>query len=287
MRVAVHGRLRNGADKERFEEVLAAIVREFETVAFSEELLAILPANDLTALSQEELRRGAFDMLISVGGDGTILESVRKVGGSGTPILGVNVGRLGFLASTPFENCQSAFKAILEGRFVVEDRTLVRAETSMRLFGNDNFALNEISVHKSATSSMLVVHAYLDDFFLNTYWADGLIVSTPTGSTGYSLSAGGPIVVPSTNTLVLTPIAPHNLNVRPLVVSSNRKIRLKVEATEPNFLISLDSQSQIVATNVEISISEAPFTVGLVRFGDQDYFETLRNKLMWGIDRRN
>jgi len=287
MRVAVHGRLRSGADQERFRGVLSNILKKFGSVSFSDELMAAMPHLGADALPLSELRGGQFDMLISVGGDGTILESVRKVGASGTPILGVNIGRLGFLASTPSENCNAAFDSILQNRFMVDERTLVQAETQTRPFGTDNFALNEVSVHKSATSSMLVVHAYLDDFFLNTYWADGLIVSTPTGSTGYSLSAGGPIVVPSTNNLVLTPIAPHNLNVRPLVISSNRRITLKVEATEPNFLISLDSQSKVVETNVEIAITQASFKVGLVRFGDQDYFETLRNKLMWGIDRRN
>lgn len=134
---------------------------------------------------------------------------------------------------------------------------------------------------------MLVVNAYLDDFFLNTYWADGLIVATPTGSTGYSLSTGGPIVAPGTSNFIITPIAPHNLNVRPLVIGDNRTITLRVDSTDPSFMVSLDSQSKIVSSEVEIRVSKADFKVGLIRFGPNDYFETLREKLMWGHDRRN
>ena len=215
------------------------------------------------------------------------MESVRKVGQSGIPILGVNTGRLGFLSSTPFEELEQAFLNVKDGGFQVDYRTLVQAETEDNLFGDENYALNEVSVHKSATSSMVVVNAYLDDFFLNTYWADGLIISTPTGSTGYSLSTGGPIVAPGTNNFIITPIAPHNLNVRPLVISDARKITLKIVDADPNFMISLDSQSKVVKSDVEIHVSKANFQVGLVRFGPNDYFDTLRGKLMWGIDSRN
>ena len=206
---------------------------------------------------------------------------------SAIPILGVNTGRLGFLASTPFEELEQALERLVGGNFQVDQRTLVKAETQIGLFRNENFALNEVSVHKSATSSMVVVKAYLDDFFLNTYWADGLIISTPTGSTGYSLSAGGPIIAPGTSNFIITPIAPHNLNVRPLVIGDDRRITLKIEDIDPNFMISLDSQSKVVNSDVEIQISKADFKVGLIRFGAHDYCDTLRGKLMWGHDRRN
>lgn len=287
MRVAVHGRLRFEKDRPRLISVLETLNKCFDEVFYSESLAQLESVEADRIINSDKLSTNQFDVLVSVGGDGTILDSVRKVSQSGTPILGVNTGRLGFLSSTPFEELEQAFLKVKNGEFQVDHRTLVKAETNDNLFGDDNYALNEVSVHKSATSSMVVVNAYLDDFFLNTYWADGLIISTPTGSTGYSLSTGGPIVAPGTNNFIITPIAPHNLNVRPLVVSDDRKITLKIEDTDPNFMISLDSQSQVVKSHVELQVSKAEFQVGLVRFGPNDYFDTLRGKLMWGIDRRN
>jgi NAD+ kinase len=267
--------------------VLETLNKCFDEVFYTQTLAQLEGVDSNQVISSDKISADQFDVLVSVGGDGTILESVRKVGQSGIPILGVNTGRLGFLSSTPFEELEQAFLKVKKGDFQVDYRTLVKAETHDNLFGDDNYALNEVSVHKSATSSMVVVNAYLDDFFLNTYWADGLIISTPTGSTGYSLSTGGPIVAPGTNNFIITPIAPHNLNVRPLVISDDRKITLKIENTDPNFMISLDSQSQVVKSHVELQVSKAEFQVGLVRFGPNDYFDTLRGKLMWGIDRRN
>ncbi len=287
MKVAVHGRLRFETDRPRMVSVLNSLQQRFEGVFYSKSLLALDGISSQNALESEQLSAGEYDVLVSIGGDGTILDSVRKVGRSGVPIFGVNTGRLGFLSSTPFEELEQALEKLTSGQFEVDKRTLVKAETSTELFGTENYALNEVSVHKSSTSSMLVVHAYLDDLFLNTYWADGLIIATPTGSTGYSLSAGGPIIATGTNNFIITPIAPHNLNVRPLVISDNRKVRLIIEKNDPQFMISLDSQSQIVNSDVEISVAKADFEVGLVRFGTNDYFDTLREKLMWGIDRRN
>ncbi len=287
MKVAVHGRLRFETDRPRMVSVLNSLQQRFEEVFYSKSLLALDGIFSQNALASEQLSEGEYDVLVSVGGDGTILDSVRKVGRSGVPIFGVNTGRLGFLSSTPFEELEQALQKLASGQFEVDKRTLVKAETSNDLFGAENYALNEVSVHKSTTSSMLVVHAYLDDLFLNTYWADGLIIATPTGSTGYSLSAGGPIIATGTNNIIITPIAPHNLNVRPLVISDNRKVRLIIEKNDPQFMISLDSQSQIVNSDVEIIVAKADFEVGLVRFGTNDYFDTLREKLMWGIDRRN
>ena len=287
MRVAVHGRLRYEKDRPRLISVLETLSKCFDEVYYSESLAQLEGVESSRIISADKFSAKEFDVLVSVGGDGTILESVRKVAQSGIPILGVNTGRLGFLSSTPFEELEQAFLKVKGGNFQVDYRTLVQAETKDNLFGDENYALNEVSVHKSATSSMVVVNAYLDDFFLNTYWADGLIISTPTGSTGYSLSTGGPIVAPGTNNFIITPIAPHNLNVRPLVISDARKITLKIVDADPNFMISLDSQSKVVKSDVEIHVSKANFQVGLVRFGPNDYFDTLRGKLMWGIDSRN
>ena len=288
MRIAVHGRLRFESDQERLAAILSTLNNKFRTVSLTKELAnatGVSASNSI--IENPKIQKGEFDLIVSIGGDGTLLETVRKVGHSNTPILGVNTGRLGFLASTPFEEFEQAVERVLKGEFQIDRRTLVKAETGIDLFGRDNYALNEVSVHKSATSSMVVINAYLDDFFLNTYWADGLIISTPTGSTGYSLSAGGPIIAPSTNNLIITPIAPHNLNVRPLVISDSRTVSLRIESTDPSFLISIDSQSKIVSSEVEIRVSKAEFEVGLVRFEAHDYFDTLRSKLMWGIDRRN
>ncbi|MCB9186257.1 MAG: NAD kinase [Flavobacteriales bacterium] len=287
MRVAVHGRLRYEADRPRLEAIFQLLNQRFEEVFYTPDLAEIDGIGNGSVIQNTRFEKDQFDVLVSIGGDGTILDSVRKVGRSAIPIFGVNTGRLGFLASTPFEELGQMLDRVKNGDFQVDQRTLVQASTKQNLFGEDNFALNEVSVHKSATSSMLVVKAFLDDFFLSTYWADGLIVSTPTGSTGYSLSTGGPIIAPSTSNIIITPIAPHNLNVRPLVINDNTRITLKIEDNDPDFMISLDSQSKVVGTDVEIQVSKADFTVGLVRFGEFDYFETLRSKLMWGHDRRN
>ncbi|HAP68776.1 MAG TPA: NAD kinase [Flavobacteriales bacterium] len=287
MQIAVHGRLRFESDRPRLQAVLNVLNQKFQSISYTQELAEIggLPMDGV--IPTEKFRKDQFDALVCIGGDGTILESVRKVGNSGIPILGVNAGRLGFLASTPLEELEQAFEKLKTGDFQVDERTLVKAETDDNLFGGDNYALNEVSVHKNATSSMIVVNAYLDDFFLNTYWADGLIISTPTGSTGYSLSAGGPIIAPGTSNFVITPIAPHNLNVRPLVIADNRKVTLRIGDADPSFMMSLDSQSNIISSEVEIRVSKADFQVGLIRFGTNDYFDTLRGKLMWGIDKRN
>jgi len=287
MRVVVHGRLRYASDKPQLEQIVTQIGLMFEQVQFTTSLAASIDLDPETIIHPTEIPKGDLDVMISVGGDGTLLDSVRIVGRSGIPILGVNTGRLGFLASTPFEELEQALLKLRNGDFHVEARSLVQADTDSDLFGTGNFALNEVSVHKSATSSMLIVKAYLDDFFLNTYWADGLIISTPTGSTGYSLSTGGPIVSPETNNIIISPIAPHNLNVRPLVVSDTRSITLRIEDTDPQFMVSLDSQSRIVSSDVEIRISKADFTIGLIRFRPNEYFDTLRSKLMWGHDLRN
>lgn len=287
MRIAVHGRLRDISDRSRYRSILETILGRFEDVRCTQPLAELIDIPKAKILDDSAFKKSEFDFLISVGGDGTILESVRKVGRSGIPILGVNAGRMGFLASTPHEKLEEALNRLISDNYFVAKRSLVQATTTNDLFGEQNFALNEVSVHKNATSSMIVVHAYLDNFFLNSYWADGLIVSTPTGSTGYSLSVGGPIVSPTTENLVITPIAPHNLNVRPLVVDLDRKITLKVEQKDPNFLVSLDSDSRALDQSTTIEITRADFRVGLVRFEKDDYFQTLRTKLMWGIDKRN
>lgn len=228
-----------------------------------------------------------IDILISVGGDGTFLETINIVRDSGIPILGVNTGRLGFLASTSKENIKAALEDIKADKFRLQQRSMLTLITEQDLFGEDNFALNELTVHKKETSSMITIHTYIDDLYLNSYWADGLIVATPTGSTAYSLSCGGPIMVPGALDYVITPIAPHNLNVRPVVVPDSRTIRLKIEGRGRDFLCSLDSRSVTIDSSIELEVKKANFQINVIQTEGQNFLNTIRNKMMWGLDRRN
>lgn len=227
------------------------------------------------------------DMLFSIGGDGTFLEAVTFVRNSGTPIVGINSGRLGFLADISRDELPLALEEIKHGRYKVKDLSLLELTTPAGLIDEFNFALNEFAVHKQDSSSMITIHTYLDNEYLNSYWADGLIVSTPTGSTAYSLSVGGPIMHPASQGIIITPIAPHNLTVRPLVVPDKMELTLKVEGRGGKFLASLDSRSVIVDEGTVLKIRKAGFPINMVERTDQSFYSTLRNKLMWGADKRN
>ncbi len=227
------------------------------------------------------------DCVISLGGDGTLLETVTHVGASELPILGINTGRLGFLATTTQDKIKNAVKSIYAGNFHLERRSLVQLISDKNLFNGLNFGLNEFAIMKKDTSSMIVVHTYLDNEYLNSYWADGLIVATPTGSTGYSLSCGGPVVVPLSNNLIITPVSPHNLTVRPLIVSDNSIISFKIEGRADNFLVSLDSRSETVDASVRMAVRKCPFHAKLIRAEGYNFMDTLRQKLNWGLDVRN
>lgn len=227
------------------------------------------------------------DCLISIGGDGTLLSTIHFVRDSEIPVLGVNAGRLGFLSHVSADQVAEAIEDLLDRKYSIDNRSLIKVSSPQQDFGEFPFALNEATIHKKDTSSMVRIHAYLDDTYINTYWADGLIVCTPTGSTAYSLSCNGPIVMPGSENFTLTPIAPHNLNVRPLVVPNHHKLRLRAEGREPNFLMALDSVSHSVDANTDIIIENASFTLNLVNLEGRSFFNTIRNKLMWGIDRRN
>ena len=227
------------------------------------------------------------DYLISLGGDGTLLEAVTLIQHKEIPILGINAGRLGFMASIPIEKSISSIEAVLDGKFFIENRNLVCCKTDNDLFGELNFGLNELAIQKRDTSSMIVVHAYLDGEFLNSYWADGLIVATPTGSTGYSLSCGGPLLMPLTNNFILAPVNPHNLNVRPLIVPDSSTLTFELEGRSNKVLISLDSRSISAPTKTKITVSKADFLCKLVQVEGYNYFNTLRSKLNWGFDTRN
>jgi NAD+ kinase len=231
----------------------------------------------------------SFDMLISIGGDGTILRAATLVRDSGVPILGINAGRLGFLATVQKENIAEFMQFVIEKKYTLSKRTLLSLSCSPNneSIQDINFAMNEITVSRKDTTSMITIDTYLNDEFLNSYWADGLIISTPTGSTGYSLSCGGPILTPDVKSLVITPIAPHNLNARPLVVPDETEIRLKVSGREENYLVSLDSRITSVKNESILTIKKTPFQINMVEIPEETFLKTLRTKLLWGEDKRN
>lgn len=225
--------------------------------------------------------------LLSIGGDGTLLKSMLTLRNKSVPVIGINTGRLGFLSAISRTEIEQAIDSLLSGEYDIEERSVLQFEDGQDLFGDFNYALNEITVTKMDSSSMITIHTYLNDEYLTSYWADGLIISTPTGSTAYSLSLGGPILPPNSDSFVITPIAPHNLTMRPIVVPDNSRIRLSVEGRGQQFLCSLDSRSEAVNFPGEIIIRKANFNVKTLKLAGHDFFSTLRNKLMWGTDRRN
>ena len=241
----------------------------------------------LVYANEEELKDFDPDFLISLGGDGTILDATVLIQSKDIPILGINMGRLGFLANVAKSNIESSLDALFTGRFQLDFRTLLQVKTSCNKLLKPNFALNEITLARKETTSMITVHTYLNGNYLNSYWADGLIVSTPTGSTGYSLSCGGPIIMPNSDNFVLTPIAPHNLTMRPFVINDSNTLRMQVESRENEFLASLDSRMHSFTSDTELLIQKADFRIALVQTELQDFPSTMQNKLSWGRDFRN
>lgn len=228
-----------------------------------------------------------IDMLFSLGGDGTLLDTVCFVGGSDIPLIGINLGRLGFLAAIPEEEVEAAILSLVRGSYTLEKRSLLHLDASVPLFNGSPFALNEFTLHRKDSSSMIKIHTYLNGEFLNTYWADGLIVSTPTGSTGYSLSCGGPVVFPQASSFVITPVAPHNLNTRPIIVPDDNIISFEVEGRTEQFLCTMDSRTETITSSVQLAVKKENFTISLVRPDEHNFLRTMRQKLYWGIDRRN
>lgn len=228
-----------------------------------------------------------LNAFLSIGGDGTLLESITHIGPAETPILGINTGRLGFLATISGLETERALKKLFAGMYSIDKRVILRLESNKKLFGKLNFALNDFTVVKKDSSSMITVHTYINGEFLNSYWADGIIVATPTGSTGYSLSCGGPLVFPRSGNFIITPVSPHNLTVRPIVVPDQSEITFEVEGRSKKFLISLDSRTAIVDNTVKLKVKKEAFKAHLIQLEDQSYFKTLRQKLNWGLDIRN
>ncbi|MFI5132980.1 MAG: NAD kinase [Chitinophagales bacterium] len=228
-----------------------------------------------------------IEFIISLGGDGTLLDTVTLVRDKNIPIMGINFGRLGFLASIGREEVKIAVQAIAKRTYVVDKRTMIHLDADIPLFGNVPYGLNEFSIHKRDIAPMIKIHTYLNGEFLNTYWSDGLIVATPTGSTGYSLSCDGPIVFPDSGSFVITPVAPHNLNVRPIIVPDDNIISFEIESRSEQIICALDSRREIVSKNIQLAVRKEAFLLNLVRLSENNFLQTLRNKLTWGLDKRN
>ena len=231
--------------------------------------------------------KSTIDCLISLGGDGTVLDAITLVGDTNIPILGINYGRLGFLASISKDELSLMVEALVNKTYVIEKRSLIHLDANLPVFGNTPFGLNEFAIHKRDTSPMIKIHTYLNGEFLNSYWADGLIVATPTGSTGYNMSCNGPILFPDSASFVITPVAPHNLNVRSIVVPDTSVISFEIEGRTEELICAMDARKEIVPKNIELAVKKENFTICFIRLNENSYLTTLRTKLTWGLDKRN
>ncbi|GAB5565463.1 MAG: NAD kinase [Winogradskyella sp.] len=292
MKIAVYGQNYSKESSQEAFEILHNVLVNHQANVFVEENFLnqqnenIQQSPSLNTFSELDK---SFDLLISIGGDGTILRAITYVKNLNIPIVGINTGRLGFLATIRTDEIETALSEIFKGDYKISERSLLSVSTSPE---NDqitdiNFALNEITISRKNTTSMITVETHLNDEYLTSYWADGLILSTPTGSTGYSLSCGGPVIIPETNNFTLTPIAPHNLNARPLVIPDSTEVRFRVNGREDQFLMSLDSRIITLPNTTTVKVQKANFTIKMVERLDETFIDTLRKKLLWGEDRRN
>ena len=289
MIIAIYSRGLDAEQNAPMQFLLSELLSNKATVFLFEPLLQQLPptSNFSTFNTYQDLVKNEVDYLISVGGDGTILDAVTLVRDSNIPILGINFGRLGFLASISKNEIASAVDALVNHTFIVDKRSLIHLDSDNNLFGETSFALNEFALHKRDTSPMIKIHTYINGEFLNTYWADGLIVSTPTGSTGYNLSCNGPILFPESSSFVITPVAPHNLNVRPIVVADSNIISFEVEGRADQYICMMDARRELINMDIQLAVKKEKFTVSLIRLNENSFLSTLRSKLTWGMDKRN
>ena len=292
MRIAVFGRNINPVfydSLKRLFEILhlhhveVTVYRPF--MVYMRREIGFDPKGTTDFLVHNELQN--VDFFFSIGGDGAFLEAISLVRDSGIPMVGINSGRLGFLADVAQHELESALERFFAAQYYLQPRSLIRLENDIGLFADFPYALNEFTVHKLDTSQMITVHVEVGGDYLNSYWADGLIVSTPTGSTAYSLSVGGPIITPTAANFIIVPIAPHNLAIRPVVVPDCEEIRLRIEGRGERYMASLDSRSDAFGSDIEMRLSKADFSINVLQFDNQSFYSTLRNKLMWGIDKRN
>lgn len=293
MKVGIYGQFYHKNSGQYIQQLLELLDKRSAEVVIEKNFLKLIHDNesikkDYSYFSTFKELDTSYDLFFSIGGDGTILKTVTYVRDLGIPIVGINTGRLGFLATIRKEEIQTSVNQIFDGEYTVSSRSLLQIESSCgKDFDGINFALNEIAVSRKNTTSMITVHTKVDNEFLTSYWSDGLIVSTPTGSTGYSLSCGGPIIMPETCSFLLTPIAPHNLNMRPLSVSQEYEITLTISGREEEHLVSLDSRTYILKNETEITLKKAPFKINMVCLKGESFLKTLREKLLWGEDKRN
>ncbi|GEC72960.1 NAD+ kinase [Flavobacterium flevense] len=294
MKIAIYGQYYQNSTEPIIKDIFVFFNKNNIEIVIESNFLALIQEKKIiekeykTFSSHSELD-SSFDMLLSIGGDGTILRAATLVRDSGIPILGINAGRLGFLATVQKENIDAFLQIVIEKKYTLSKRTLLSLTCSPEneALNDINFAMNEVSVSRKDTTSMITIDTYLNGEILNSYWADGLIISTPTGSTGYSLSCGGPILTPDVKSLVITPIAPHNLNARPLVIPDETEIMLKVSGREENYLVSLDSRITSVGNESVLTIRKTPFQINMVEIPNETFLKTLRTKLLWGEDKRN
>jgi len=292
MKIAIYSRGGETVQQADWQLLLRELTKEKVTTVIHEDFFtqvkdSLPPSERITTFESSSDLDDTFECIISLGGDGTLLDTVTLVRDKNIPVLGINFGRLGFLASLGKEDLSKAVKALVDHTYVVDKRSLIHFEASIPLFGDVPYALNEFAIHKKDNSPMIKIHTYLNGEFLNTYWADGLIVATPTGSTGYSLSCNGPVVFPDAANFVITPVAPHNLNVRPIVVPDDNILSFEVEGRADQFICALDSRKEMVSKEVQLAVKKENFTISLVRLNENNFLQTLRNKLSWGFDTRN
>ncbi|MEN8788117.1 MAG: NAD kinase [Flavobacteriaceae bacterium] len=293
MKVAIYGQIVQENTADYVGELLDELKNANAVVSIEKQFCRLLGEHigleAYATFTEETGLDDSFDMLVSFGGDGTILRAITFIWDLGIPIVGVNTGRLGFLSTFKKEEVRKVVKEFVAGAYVIKKRSLVEVHSDYDIpeFGDMRFALNEVTVSRKDTTSMITVETYLNDEYLTSYWADGLIIATPTGSTGYSLSCGGPVIVPGVQALAITPIAPHNLNARPLVISDDTIIRMKVSGREDHHLVSLDSRIASLENGREIIVKKAPYSIKMIEYTSESFLKTIRNKLLWGEDRRN
>jgi NAD+ kinase len=292
MKIAIHGRTLKEESLIFIKDMFQELSKNNIEVQLSQTLSGTLQKHGIKVKPNADPFVNCYnifdaDFLFSIGGDGTLLESLTFIKEKNIPILGINTGRMGFLATVSPSNLQYAMECILNGYYDLDERTLVHLESDRDLFEGINYGLNEFAILKRDSSSMITVHTFIDGEYLNSYWADGIILATPTGSTGYSLSVGGPLVLPQSNNFILSPVSPHNLNVRPLVIPDNKIISFEIEGRSKNFLVSLDSRSRPVEATIQLAIRKESFKARLVRVNGYNFLDTLRYKLNWGLDVRN
>jgi len=292
MKVAIYSRVIDDDQYSKVQQLLDELAKEniqpviykpfYEmiqsAVRFSDKTTVFSDSGDLT---------DAIDFLISLDSDGTLLDTMTLMRDKNIPVLGINFDRLGFLASIGSKELHIAVQSLVKRTILIDKRSLIHLDASKPLFGDVPYGLNEFAIHKTDTSPMIKIHTYLNGEFLNTYWADGVIVATPTGSTGYSLSCNGPVVFPESSSFVITPVAPHNLNVRPIIVPDDNIISFEIEGRTDHFICALDSRKELVDKKVQLAVRNESFTLSLVRLNENNFLQTLRNKLSWGLDTRN